>query len=229
MVPAASDRIPRVPPYSGNAPDTAPLPVRASHPLRTDFPDGSGSWLCHHRTPLLPRRRLDDSGLGSSPFARHYSGNRFFLSSPAGTKMFQFPALAPASQPVHGIRPCGFPHSDSHGSLPVCGSPWIFAAYRVLHRSRKPRHPPFALLLFLSSRVTFRITLRLFFLLVEIATLCFSRPAGLTPRTAPQTVSNFFSLPRSLSVLSMIIKLHSQLQHTVFQKRLWKVQAPRDR
>ena len=45
MVPAASDRIPRVPPYSGNALNTAPLPVRASHPLRTDFPDGSGSWL----------------------------------------------------------------------------------------------------------------------------------------------------------------------------------------
>ena len=31
------------------------------------------------RTPLLPRRRLDDSGLGSSPFARHYSGNRSFF------------------------------------------------------------------------------------------------------------------------------------------------------
>ena len=107
------------------------------------------------RTPLLPRLRLDAGGLGSSPFARHYSGNRFFLSSPAGTKMFQFPAFAPASQPVHGIRPCGLPHSDTHGSLPVCGSPWIFAAYRVLPRFRKPRHPPFALVLFLSrSRVT---------------------------------------------------------------------------
>ena len=155
MVPAASDRIPRVPPYSGNALNTAPLPVRASHPLRTDFPDGSGSWLCLLWTPLLPRLRLDAGGLGSSPFARHYSGNRFFLSSPAGTKMFQFPAFAPALRPVRGIRPRGFPHSDSHGSLPVCGSPWIFAAYRVLPRFRKPRHPPFALLLFLSSRVTF--------------------------------------------------------------------------
>ena len=30
-------------------------------------------------TLLLPRRRLDDSGLGSSPFARHYSGNRSFF------------------------------------------------------------------------------------------------------------------------------------------------------
>ena len=62
---------------------------------------------------------------------------------------------SPRLRSLHGIRPCGFPHSDSHGSLPVCGSPWIFAAYRVLLRFRKPRHPPFALLLFLSSRVTF--------------------------------------------------------------------------
>ena len=130
------------------------------------------------RTPLLPRLRLDAGGLGSSPFARHYSGNRFFLSSPAGTKMFQFPAFAPASQPVHGIRPCGFPHSDSHGSLPVCGSPWIFAAYRVLPRFRKPRHPPFALLLFLSSRVT---------------TLCFPRlPLPLPPPNRLYLISSLY-------------------------------------
>ena len=46
---------------------------------RTDFPDGSGSWLQLSWTLLLPRRRLDDGGLGSSPFARHYSGNRYFF------------------------------------------------------------------------------------------------------------------------------------------------------
>ena len=79
MVPADSDRIPRVPPYSGGALAAAPLPVRAFHPLRTDFPDGSGSWLQLYWTLLLPRPRLDDGGLGSSPFARHYSGNRYFF------------------------------------------------------------------------------------------------------------------------------------------------------
>ena len=44
MVAADSDRIPRVPPYSGANLDLIALPVRAFHPLRTDFPDGSGSW-----------------------------------------------------------------------------------------------------------------------------------------------------------------------------------------
>ena len=33
-------------------------------------------------------------GLGYSPFARHYLGNHYLFSFPAGTKMFQFPALA---------------------------------------------------------------------------------------------------------------------------------------
>ena len=39
----------------------------------------------------------------------------------------------------------GFPHSDIHGSKDICSSPWLFAAYHVLHRLSVPRHPPYAL------------------------------------------------------------------------------------
>ena len=39
----------------------------------------------------------------------------------------------------------GLPHSDISGSTPVCGSPKLIAAYHVLHRRSKPRHPPSAL------------------------------------------------------------------------------------
>jgi hypothetical protein len=39
----------------------------------------------------------------------------------------------------------GFPHSEIHGSKPVRGSPWLIAAYHVLHRLSAPRHPPNAL------------------------------------------------------------------------------------
>ena len=39
-----------------------------------------------------------------------------------------------------------FPHSDIHGSLPVCGSPWLFAACHVLLRLLMPRHSPCALI-----------------------------------------------------------------------------------
>ncbi len=65
--------------------------------------------------------------------------------------MFQFPAFAPHSHAATGLQPAGLPHSDMRGSIPVCGSPRLFAAYHVLHRLRKPRHPPFALLHFLSN------------------------------------------------------------------------------
>src|SRR5688572_27223902 len=39
----------------------------------------------------------------------------------------------------------GLPHSEILGSKPVCGSPRLIAAYRVLHRRPAPRHPPYAL------------------------------------------------------------------------------------
>ena len=37
------------------------------------------------------------------------------------------------------------PHSEIHGSKLVCNSPWLIAAYHVLHRLLVPRHPPYAL------------------------------------------------------------------------------------
>ena len=38
-----------------------------------------------------------------------------------------------------------FPHSDTHGSMDICSSPWLFAAYHVFLRLLVPRHPPCAL------------------------------------------------------------------------------------
>jgi hypothetical protein len=38
--------------------------------------------------------------------------------------------------------PAGLPHSAIQGSSPVCGSPWLIAAYHGLPRLRVPRHPP---------------------------------------------------------------------------------------
>ena len=55
------------------------LPVRGCHPLRPDFPDGSGclafaTGLVRVRSPLLAESRL--------------------MSFPPGTEMFQFPGFA---------------------------------------------------------------------------------------------------------------------------------------
>ena len=39
----------------------------------------------------------------------------------------------------------GFPHSEIHGSMRMCRSPWLIAACRVLLRLLMPRHSPCAL------------------------------------------------------------------------------------
>jgi hypothetical protein len=39
----------------------------------------------------------------------------------------------------------GFPHSEIYGSKLIRSSPWLIAAYHVLHRLSAPRHPPNAL------------------------------------------------------------------------------------
>ena len=48
------------------------------------------------------------------------------------------------TMPLHGTR---FPHSDICGSMVVCTSPQLFAAYHVLRHLWEPRHPPYALIL----------------------------------------------------------------------------------
>nr|AOE11741.1 hypothetical protein [uncultured bacterium] len=52
---------------------------------------------------------------------------------------------------VTGLQPAGLPHSEIYGSKVMCTSPQLIAAYHVLHRLCKPRHPPFALNYFLNT------------------------------------------------------------------------------
>jgi hypothetical protein len=63
--------------------------------------------------------------------------------------MVHFPGLARTrlwiQRAVIWFYQIGFPHSDISGSKPVCDSPELFAAYRVLHRLLAPRHSPYAL------------------------------------------------------------------------------------
>ena len=40
----------------------------------------------------------------------------------------------------------GFPHSEIHGSMDICSSPWLIAACHVLLRLLMPRHSPCALI-----------------------------------------------------------------------------------
>ena len=95
-------------------------------------------------------------GLGSSRFARHYSGNHdcfLFLSllrcfSSGGWLSFECCIFNAAGCPIR----------KSSDITLVCSSPKLIAAYHVLHRLSDPRHPPYAL-------SNFQIINYLFFLL----------------------------------------------------------------
>ena len=68
---------------------------------------------------------------------------------------------------MHEVCSCGFPHSDICGSVDICSSPQLFAAYHVFLRLLVPRHPPCAL-----------------FCLIT-AIICLQMIALCTPRVAP--------------------------------------------
>jgi hypothetical protein len=75
---------------------------------------------------------------------------------------------------VTEVCSAGFPHSDISGSMAMCASPKLFAAYHVFHRLLVPRHSPCAL-----TCLTF-VFQSLFFELyqarnVVASTFCFSR------------------------------------------------------
>ena len=94
---------------------TARLPLRGCHPLRPAFPDRSGSLAVVMRGALLPPACLDTPGLGSVPFARHYSGHRYFFLFLRVLRCFSSPR-SPRLKPVSGRLPDGLPHSEIPGS-----------------------------------------------------------------------------------------------------------------
>ena len=170
MVPAASDRIPRVPPYSGPPLGTAPLPVRGCHPLRRAFPGPSGS------SPFLS---VESYYPGAAATAPVWALSVSIATTPDIDVSFSscryldvsVPCVRPSSSLVSALQADGLPHSDTSGSLLACRSPEIFAACRVLLRLLKPRHPPCALVCFLFSSVKFVFS-DLFLFLLNLV-ICF--------------------------------------------------------
>ena len=63
--------------------------------------------------------------------------------------MFQFRAFPSYAYFIQRTirRYClrGFPHSEISGSMDICSSPKLIAAYHVFRRLSVPRHPPYAL------------------------------------------------------------------------------------
>ena len=125
--------------------------VRGFHPLCLVFPVP----FCYPLsiTSAVRTPKCTHFGLGSFHFARRYFGNRifsFFSSGYLDVSVHRVPdvwlCIHHTTTEVCSAR---FPHSDIYGSMDICSSPKLFAAYHVFHRLLKPRHPPFALFHFL--------------------------------------------------------------------------------
>ena len=61
---------------------------------------------------------------------------------------------------IHEVFSCGFPHSDICGSMDICSSPQLFAAYHVFLRLLVPRHPPCALSCLTLLDVSYSVKIR---------------------------------------------------------------------
>ena len=97
--------------------------------------------------PTTPPCKHD--GLGYIRVRSPLLAESLLFSFPVGTEMVHFPTLSSTAYVFSGgfsrISQRGFPHSDIPGSKPICGSPGLIAAYRVLHRLLVPRHSPYTL------------------------------------------------------------------------------------
>ena len=144
MVPPDSGRIPPVPPYSGSpAPKIVFSPTRLSPPTVV-LSSTVLLRLFYDLRVLQPRIRRNESGLGSSAFARHYSRNHFCFLFLCLLRCFSSAGSPPNSR-MSGLQPDGLPHSEIRVSSLICSYARLIAACHVLLRLQEPWHPPCAL------------------------------------------------------------------------------------
>ena len=163
MVLADSHGLSRIPCYSGTPLGgrylscTGPLPsvARLSRtlPLGIDLVT-PWSGCRHSRRVPRPRHSIAGrlyhcDGLGSSLFARRYSGSCGCFPFLGVLRCFNSPG---SLYRPYVFRPeyrsqaaVGFPIRTSTGQSLVGSSPWLIAATHVLHRLQAPRHAPLAL------------------------------------------------------------------------------------
>ena len=147
MVPAHSIKVSRVSMYSG---------YRSA-----GFPFAYGAFTLSGRLSQNLSARINESIMRSEPHGARTMVWPLSISLAATLEIDKFsfsssPYLDVSVQAVpfhtlwigvwmHEVCSCGFPHSDICGSVDICSSPQLFAAYHVFHRLLVPRHPPCAL------------------------------------------------------------------------------------
>ena len=153
MVPAHSIKVSRVSMYSGSR-----------HVI---FPFAYGAFTLSGRLSQNLSARINESIMRSEPRCARTTVWPLSISLAATLEIDKFsfsssPYLDVSVQAVpfhtlwigvwmHEGCSCGFPHSDICGSVDICSSPQLFAAYHVFLRLLVPRHPPCALFCLTSS------------------------------------------------------------------------------
>ena len=147
MVPAYSIKVSRVSMYSGYR--------------LVSFPFAYGAFTLSGRLSQNLSARINESIMRSEPHGARTMVWPLSISLAATLEIDKFsfsssPYLDVSVQAVpfhtlwigvwmHEGCSCGFPHSDICGSVDICSSPQLFAAYHVFLRLLVPRHPPCAL------------------------------------------------------------------------------------
>ena len=146
MVPALSHKVSRVSWYSGYC--------------CACFPFAYGAFTLSGRSSQNRSARITGSRLQSEPRGARTPVWAPPISLAATLEItFVFFSSGYLDVSVHRVPPvylwiqytvtedfsAGFPHSDIRGSLLICSSPRLFAAYHVFLRLLVPRHPPCAL------------------------------------------------------------------------------------
>ena len=183
MVPAHSHKVPRVSWYSGFRHAHSRFAYGAFTLFRRSFQFRSAALMCHL---CGPNPRTHALWFGLFPFRSPllWKSNVSFSSSGyLDVSVHRVPLHDLWIQSwIHGVFPCGFPHSDIRGSLDICSSPRLFAAYHVFLRLSVPRHPPCAL-----SCLTFSLCLPSFFTPAV-------RPANCTDNLRQQIFCSLYSV-----------------------------------
>ena len=154
MVPAPSDKVSRVSSYSGYRHVTFVFAYEA-FTLSGWLSQNHSANNCESFMRSEPRNaRISVCPLSISLAATLEIDFSFSSSGYLDVSVHRVPFLTLCvGVRMTGVFPAGFPHSDISGSLLICSSPKLFAAYHVFHRLLVPRHPPCALDCLISQNV----------------------------------------------------------------------------
>ena len=146
MVPARSHKVSRVSWYSGSCCLFLVFAYGAFTLSGRSFQDRSAR-IVTSRMQSEPRSaRTPVWALSISLAATLEIEVSFFSSGYLDVSVHRVPSVYLWIQyTVTEVCSAGFPHSDISGSMDICSSPKLFAAYHVFHRLLVPRHPPCAL------------------------------------------------------------------------------------